>query len=270
MKNAIIARGSAYLQLARMGAQITFIYRANVIFQLAGVIFQVYLLKVVWTAIYSHSDNSHHIQLPTLISYLTLANIQIWVLTPTITNVLQERIRTGDVALDIAKPLSFPGQLIARQVGASLSLLPFALLALPFAWVAGGLQGPASLEALVLYIASCALAYCIVALIGLLMGLVSFWTFQLEGMLLIYRFVNQLFSGALLPLWLFPPALYTIALFLPFQAVAFLPVSIYLGELQTTSLIETFAIQIAWILLLCILVLLTWSRAKRFVSIQGG
>jgi len=125
MKNLVIAKGSAYLQLVYMGAKITFVYRANMIFQLAGVIVQVYLLKAIWTAIYLHSSNSNHVQLSVLISYLTLANLQTWVLTPKITDVLQDRIRTGDVALDIAKPINFPARLMAQQFGISLSLIPF-------------------------------------------------------------------------------------------------------------------------------------------------
>src|SRR6266480_6587695 len=95
MKNLVITRGSAYFQLVLMGAKVTFVYRTNLIFQLAGVIVQVYLLKAIWTAIYLHSNISNQVQLPTLISYLTLTNIQTWVLTPRITNLLQDRIRTG-------------------------------------------------------------------------------------------------------------------------------------------------------------------------------
>src|SRR5216683_477188 len=131
MKKSITIRFLAYVQIMLMGAQITFVYRANAIFQLAGVIFQVYLLKVIWTAIYLHSSTSNQIQLSSLISYLTLTNIQTWILAPTITNILQDRIRTGDIALDIAKPVNFLTQLIAQQLGKSLSLVPFAILALP-------------------------------------------------------------------------------------------------------------------------------------------
>lgn len=270
MKNLVLDRGSAYFELVRMGAKITFVYRANVIFQLAGVIVQVYLLKAIWTAIYVHSSTGHQVQLPVLISYLTLANLQTWVLTPKITDVLEERIRTGDVALDIAKPISFPARLMAQQFGIALSMVPFAVLGLPLAWLAGGLQAPASGVALLLYIVSCLLACCVVSLMGLLMGLISFWTFQLAGIQLIYRFVTQLFAGALIPLWLFPPALHTVAILLPFQAIAFLPVSIYLGQMQGTELAGAFATQLIWVLLLSALVQLIWFRAQRFVIVQGG
>jgi ABC-2 type transport system permease protein len=253
-----------------MGAQMTFMYRANVFFQVAGVIFQVYLLKVIWTAIYLHNSNVSLVQLPILISYLTLSNLQVWILSPTITNVLQERVRSGDVALDIGKPISFSGQFLARQFGTSLSMVPFAFLALPLAWLAGGLQAPASLVALLCYTISFFLAYCVVSLIGLLLGLISFWTFELSGIQLIFRFVNQLFAGALIPLWLFPPALHTVALFLPFQAVAFLPVSIYLGQIQGTGIVSALATQGMWVVLLYALVQLTWFRARRRVIVQGG
>ncbi len=270
MKNFLLTKGSMYAHVARMGARINFAYRSNVIFQLANVLFQVYLLKVVWTAVYLQSGNINHVQLQSIISYLTLANLQTWVLTPTITDVLQDRIRTGDIALDITKPISLPGLLIAQQFGASLSLLPFAIITLPLAWLVGGMQAPASFTSLIFYIISFLLAYGIVALMGLLMGLISLWTFEVTGIQLIYRFINQLFAGVLIPLWLFPSALRTIANFLPFQAVAFLPVSIYLGQLQGRDILRVFIIQIFWLTLLFFLAQWTWTRAQRYMIIQGG
>jgi ABC-2 type transport system permease protein len=267
MKNWIITRSSPYLQIMHMGAQINFLYRANVFFQIAGVILQIYFLKVIWTAIYVQN---HTAGLSTLISYLTVSNLQVWILSPTITTVLQERVRKGDIALDIAKPISFVGQFLARQLGTSLSMIPFAILMLPLVWLAGGLEAPASPEALLGYLVSCLLAYGVVSLLALLMGLISFWTLELSGLQLMYRFVNQLFAGALIPLWLFPPVLHTLALFLPFQAVAFLPVSIYLGQVQGMGIVSSLLIQVAWVVFLSALVQFTWFRARLRVVVQGG
>jgi hypothetical protein len=47
----------AYLQLMALWPQILAAYRFNIIFDLIGLLLQVYLLKMVWTAIYAgHSE----------------------------------------------------------------------------------------------------------------------------------------------------------------------------------------------------------------------
>ncbi len=261
---------SAYMQIAAMGARITFAYRSNTVFQLINVLVQLYILKTVWVAVYAGRENLRHIHLSTLIVYLTLANLQTWVLAPTITDDLQQRVRTGQVALDLARPIGFIGQLVAQQIGITLSLVPFVVIALPIAVVLGGIQPPPSGIALLLYAVSFLLAYIIVVLISVIMGLVSFWTLEATGIQEVYRFVNQLFAGALVPLWFFPPILQTIAMLLPFQSVAFLPVSIYLGKSQGADALHALGIQCFWICTLYILTQIIWSRAQRRVIVQGG
>lgn len=270
MKHFMTNRAAAYLQFAGMGAKTNFAYRSNIVFQLLGVLVQVYLLKIVWTAVYRHHTSINHIPLQVLLSYLTQANLQTWILTPRITDFLRRRVRTGEIALDMAKPIDFLGQLFALQFGLTLGLIPFVLVGIPLALVGGGMQLPASVGAALLYLVSLFLAYLIVSLIGVLMGLMSMWMVEVTGIQLIYRFVNQFFAGALVPLWFFPPILHTVATLLPFQAIAFLPVSIYLGQLQPGEIVDTFATQLSWIIILYVLTRITWYKAQRHIMVQGG
>jgi ABC-type uncharacterized transport system permease subunit len=100
--------------------------------------------------------------------------------------------------------------------------------------------------------------------------MVSFWTMETTGMWAIYRFANLFFSGGLVPLWLFPEPLRTIAGLLPFQTQANTPVSIYIGRLTDVDVLRALLIQCTWIVLLAVLVRFVWSRAMRRVVIQGG
>ena len=58
--------------------------------------------------------------------------------------------------------------------------------ALPVAFVAGSLSPPASVESGVLYLVSLVLAYAVMALMGLLLGFVAFWTLETTGMMAIW------------------------------------------------------------------------------------
>ncbi len=263
-------RGGVYLQMVKMSAKIQFTYRSNVWFQFLSVLVQIYLLQVIWTDVYQHQGQSNPIQLHALIAYLTLTNLQTWVLQPQITDVLQRRISTGEVALDIVKPVNFLVQLLLQQFGFTLGLLPLVLCVLPFAFLVGAMQLPVSVAALGYYLLSFLFSYAIATFIGILIGLAAMWILEITGILLIYRFINQLFAGALVPLWFFPSALRALAAFLPFQAIAFLPASIYLGTISQSEVWRVLGIQTCWLCLLYGLTHLVWHKVRRRVMLQGG
>ena len=69
-------------------------------------------------------------------------------------------------------------------------------------------------------------------------------------------------SGLLLPLAFFPGWLRTILEFLPFQAVASIPLQIYIGKLSGAAIGQAFLIQIAWLIGLYVLGRWFWKRAS--------
>lgn len=259
-----------YLQQANLAAQIPFVYRFNWASHFVGVVLQVYLLKVVWTAVYAGRSNVEGVGLDELVAYLTLVNLQMNLLWPFIGGALQERVREGKIALDLTRPISLLGQMIAQQAGLTAGTLPFVVLTFPLAIVLGGAAPPASPAAALLYLVSLTLAYAIVVLLGLLLGLIAFWTLETQGFFVIYFFLNQFFAGALVPLWFFPLWLRALAEVLPFQAQAFVPVSIYLGRLSGDEIGRALAVQLFWVVALAALTQWVWRRAMRRVIIQGG
>ena len=260
----------AYVQIVVMWPRITYVYRVSLAFNLLMILIQVYLLKMVWTALYAGRGTIGDMQLHTVITTLTLANLQLWLVWPLIGQILPERIRSGQVALDLARPVGFPGQMLAQQVGVTLGSVPFVVLAFPLALAAGSMQPPASAGAVGLYVVSLLLAYGVSALMGLLIGLIAFWTLELTGFLGLYRFVSQFLSGALVPLQFFPAPLQALAALLPFQTQAYLPVSMYLGRMAGGAAVRGLAIELFWVAVLYLLARFVWSRAIRRVVIQGG
>lgn len=269
MQNVAMER-NAFFQIVRIGVQTTYVYRFGIFFQLLNLLFQIFLLKVIWTAIYLSRGEANQFQLHSLIAYLTLANLQTWVLVPNVPSSLAQRVRTGEVAFDLARPISFLGQLFFQRVGTTLGFVPFVLLALPLSIFAGELSLPPSFAFGVLYVISLLLSFALVSLIGILIDLISFWTLEVTGVSLIYRSLNQIFAGMLIPISLFPPALHAIAIFLPFQAIAFLPVSIYLGTIPNNQTFGPIITQIIWIAVLYAIVRFIWYKAQRNFIIQGG
>jgi ABC-2 type transport system permease protein len=261
----------AYAKLAQLRIQITYAYRGEVIGGLLIALLQIFLLRAVWTAVYAGRDQVEGVALTELLTFVTLANLQVLVMRSTLVWYLQRRIHEGLIGVDLVRPVPFLGQLLAQQVGATLGYLPFVIAAVPFAFVLGNLGPPASPAAAAGYLLSVLLAYAIAMLIGLLMGLVAFWTVQTLGVQVIYNFAAQFFGGALVPLYFFPALLRTIAEFLPFQAQVFIPLSIYTGSIaRPDAIAQAFAVQLFWVIALGLLAWLFWQRAMRVVTVYRG
>lgn len=260
----------AYLQQINMAVQIPMTYRFNWAVHFVSVLLQIYLFKVVWTAVYAGRGEVSGVGLQQLIAYLTLANLQFSLLWPFIAGYVQNRVKDGKIALDLARPIGLLDQMLAFQVGVTTGTVPFIVLSLIPALFLGGLLPPASATAGLLYLLSLLLAYAIMLLLGLLLGLSSFWLVENGGVVMIYLFVNQFFAGTMIPITFFPPLLRTLATFLPFQSQAFVPLSIYLGQLTGPDVISALAVQLFWVVALGVAARVVWRFALLRVVIQGG
>lgn len=265
----------AYAGSTRIVSRTLFIYRSNFIVSAFGLLMQVYLLRVVWAAVFPPSGHTvsggQVITLGLQIAYSTLATVQFSLFSPWQVSMVPQRVRDGTIAIDLARPISFNSQLLAWQLGFTLGNAPFALLALPFAVLVGGAQLPVSAGAGFAYAVSLVLGYLIAVLLGALMGLVAFWTLEIQGIMLIYLMVSRFLAGALVPLWFMPGWLRGIAQWLPFQGTTYTPVAVYLGQLGgARAVLTAIGAQAAWVLALSVLLWIVCTRALRRVTVQGG
>jgi ABC-2 type transport system permease protein len=261
----------AYLQIVKSRLKTAVTYRQNVFFLLVIVVVQIFILRKVWTALYQGHSTVNGLTLHAMLVYLTIANLQNWVLQdPTISMYMYERVREGQVAFDLVRPVGFVPQMFAHLAGSSFSTALFAVAALPVIAFAGVLDAPASASAFGLYLLSFVLGYVITTLLTLMVGMIAFWTMEISGMTMLYYLVNQFFAGALVPVSIFPGPLRILAELLPFQATTYAPVAIYVGRLTGGEAWKAIAIQVVWVVLLGLASRAMWRRALRRVVVQGG
>ncbi len=264
------ARLRALVGIGRMSAQSLITYRFNLLFGIVSALVQIYLLRVVWHSVYHGRSTVNGITLDVQVAYSSLAAVQAWLLSPGLLWDIPQRVRDGTIAMDLLRPVRFLPQAFASQVGGVLAMLPFAVVALPFAVLVGGAVGPASTPAFFGYLLGLVTGFLISAILNLIVSMVSFWTLEIQGMLMIYRIVQQFFSGALVPLWFMPGWLHAIATVLPFQASGYTPLAIYVGRVSGGKAAQLLVEQAAWIVVLWLLLRLIWSRALRRIVVQGG
>jgi viologen exporter family transport system permease protein len=260
----------AWTTYAQMAARKVYIYRMNVIFGIVLTGVTIYLLTVVWRTGYAGRSEVNGIAIGQLLTYLTIANLQVRFLTADVDEDIRERIREGQIAFDINRPTPFPSMLMAGAAGKMLGMVPMLVIGLPVALVAGELRPPPTLSAGLGYAVSLLLAWVIAVELNLAMGLIAFWTLELTGFQMMYRLVGQFCTGALIPLWFMPGAVRDVVQALPWQAMGFLPVSIYVGEPVTGSLITALGVQLLWMVVLLGIITWVWRMAFRNAVIQGG
>jgi ABC-2 type transport system permease protein len=103
-----------------------------------------------------------------------------------------------------------------------------------------------------------------------LVNLAAFWSPNAIG---IGRFafgLSWIFSGFYMPLDLFPDWLANFARLTPFGASVYLPIEIFINNVQGTALLEAVLIQILWVLFFIVIDHLVLSRGIRKLVIQGG
>jgi ABC-2 type transport system permease protein len=184
---------------------------------------------------------------------------------------VDERLRGGDIAIDLIKPMHYPALQLADQLGRSLFQLAFVVAPMAaIAALAFDVQAPASATAGIAFAVALAIALLVSFTQGLLLALLAFWFLTTFHFIWANGALLTLFGGANLPLWFFPDALETVARLLPYQFVAFVPAAIWLGEISGGELATTLALGAVWVAIQAAACQALWSAAVRRLTVQGG
>lgn len=266
----IAANLPAWRELIRANIRYQFTYRFALIMGilLAGV--TIYLLTVVWTSAYAGRDEVEGIPLKWMLVYLTIGNLQAWYLRPEIGQDIVARVREGQIGFDLSRPVSYPSQLVAGAAGDLLGMLPMMIVAIPVAAVLGELAAPPTWQAGIGYIISFLVAWFIAVELAMLIGLVAFWTLEMNGFMMVYNLVGGFATGALVPLWFMPDLMRQFVQLLPFQSIVYVPVSIYISLPATGNIATALLLQLFWAVVLIGVIQFVWKRALYRTVIQGG
>ncbi|GAA1107812.1 MULTISPECIES: ABC transporter permease [Streptomyces violaceusniger group] len=184
---------------------------------------------------------------------------------------LQERIRSGDIAVDLYRPVDLQLWWLATELGRALfqllgrGVVPMAVGALVFE-----LRLPASPLTWLWFLLAVALAVCVGFAVRYLVSLASFWLLDGTGLSLLSGLLCLFFSGMILPLNVFPGQLGEIARALPWAAMLQVPADVFLEERRGSGLLAAFAFQAGWAVALLAAGRAVQSAATRKVVVQGG
>ncbi|MFI8853757.1 ABC-2 family transporter protein [Streptomyces sp. 891-h] len=181
-----------------------------------------------------------------------------------------ERIRNGDVAIDLYRPIDLQLWWLASDLGrAAFQLLGRGVVPLAVGALAFDLALPASPLRWLLFLPSVLLAVVVSFALRYLFALCGFWLLDATGLNALSSLLSLFFSGMVLPLTVFPGALGEVARLLPWSATLQVPADVLMGT-QPGSAAAGLAFQAGWALVLLTAGRLLQTVATRKVVVQGG
>ena len=187
------------------------------------------------------------------------------------TDELADRIRSGDVAIDLYRPVSLLGWYLAGDLGrAAYHLLTRGLAPTLLGWLLFDIRLPASPLAGLAVLGSIVLAVVVSFAVRFLFAASAFWLLDSQGARMLSGVLALFWSGMVLPLVIFPGALRELALALPWASYLQTPADIWLGHRVGWSLVGGLGLQAFWALALLGVCQLVVSAATRRVVVQGG
>ncbi len=184
---------------------------------------------------------------------------------------ISDRIRTGDIAADLYRPVDFQAWWLAHDLGKSSYLAlgrgipPFVVGALVL-----GLAVPTSPIVWLSFILATVLGMTLAFTIRFMANLSGFWFLDARGIVSLVALMQMFLSGHLVPLYFMPERLERLARISPFAGITAHPIEIFIGARTGWELVAIYASQVAWIIVLLIAGRLLLRAARRKLVIQGG
>jgi len=260
-----------YVSLATISFRQAINYRAALFVNISLTFLWVIVVYHLWRAAYAGRPLFAGYTWEDMRTYVVLAYGINALVGWRIGSLMMSTIRTGEIAIDMVRPLDYCGSQLARSAGYSVVE---GMLGMALTLVVGilflGIRPPHSAGEAALFILSLLLGFLIKSLLVFCISLIMFWTTNGFGVMLAQEAVIQVLSGALVPIALMPEALRVVASVLPMRGIVATPVNIYLGHSSGTDAALQLGLQALWVVVLAVLASLAWRRAFRRVEIQGG
>lgn len=187
-----------------------------------------YIFLRLWQVTYGDTGATQlgGLTLPQMLWYLVMTET-LTLSAPRVAPEIDQDVRTGALAVQLIRPLSYPlarlwSTLGERLVRFGLNLVVGAAIALllvgPIAFSAGGL---------LLFLLALPFAFTLDFLGQFLIGMGAFWLEDTSGLLLIYSRITMILGGMLIPLELFPQVVQPWLRALPFSSIIYGPARMF-------------------------------------------
>ena len=206
-----------------------------------------------------------------IVTYIAIAWIGRSLVFNNIDREIALQVTEGNIAQNLMKPIDFQAMTYFGALGELgfrllLFTIPISIVVFPLfkvgapASVADG--AAAALSFLLAFLVNCG--------INFVVGTFALQLKGIDGLIRAKYVVLELLTGALVPLSFFPDPWRRIVEMLPFQAISWTPVTIWMGQRQGADLWIALGVQAVWAVVLTLLGALLWRVGVRRTTVQGG
>lgn len=256
-----------YIYMLRVNLRKNMIYKASCIIDIVVAMVTIIILKFFWQTMYADSYEQYRYML----NYAVFTNIISVIYNVSVYNSLINKIRTGDICIDLVRPWNVITSLFFEEWGIKLSkivtdVIPVSLICVLFFQI----QGQTPVRFLLLCV-SVFLSSVILFLVKICVSMICFWIMEAWSLLLLVDTIVLVLSGKFVPSWLMPEFFQQIMKCFPFIWIYQKPVELYLSDqFSAMSLLALFGMYLFWILLLLLVTRIIWGRAANKMIVQGG
>ncbi|GAA0937914.1 ABC transporter permease [Virgisporangium aurantiacum] len=181
-----------------------------------------------------------------------------------------ERIRTGDVVVDLLRPIDPVWHQLAGEAGrATYHLMTRFTLPVLAGLVFTDMYLPRRAVTYPLFVVSLALAVAVCFACRFIVQCAAYWTLDIRGPMVLWLLLSGLGSGLFFPLWLVPEPWSTLAVYaLPFASIVQVPMDILVERSDHPYL--TVLVQAFWAVVIVSIGRSVQRRAERKLVVQGG
>jgi ABC-2 type transport system permease protein len=181
------------------------------------------------------------------------------------------RIRNGDIATDLSRPVHPFTSGLAFDFGRALyhfiyrGVPPFVVGALVF-----DVTLPSGVLVWLALLVSVSLALCVSFAFRYVYNCAAFWLLDYRGVQRLSVALAAFFSGLYIPVGFFPGAVRTVANATPFPAMLQRTVDIFVGKTEGREIVVTLGVQLGWAVALTAIVYALFAAGTRRLVVQGG
>ena len=230
-----------------------------------------FMLAYIMVAVYERRDDVGGYDVGEALTYIWTAQALLATVWFMGWQDLAERVKTGDIATDLARPVHPLWTGLAADLGRALfhflyrGVPPFVLGALVF-----DLRLPTDGVVWAAFAISIVLAVCASYAFRVVYNLAAFWLLDSRGPMIIATTLALFFSGFVIPVRFFPDWLEAVAYATPFPSMLALPIDVFVGQVDGVELLGTLAMQAAWAAALLGAAYGIYALGTRRLVVQGG
>lgn len=245
-------------------------YRVNVVVNLLGSLLTLFVQMSVWNALYAQGHRAESTLEETL-TYVLLTTVWLPFLRLYPGEQIGNSIYTGELGVDMLRPINLVKLHLGREIGGALYRLPvYVLPTTLIAMLAFTVLPPQGIAGLAAFLMTAVFGAVIFVLFDLIVGYTAFWLTANWFMGWFESAILLLFGGGMVPIWFYPQALSNLVQYLPFQYIHYIPINYYLGRMPAEGIWQTLLIQLGWIAALALVERLIWRAAQQKITVQGG